>query len=625
MSLSFILAAFLAAFPAPKEPDAVVKEDREVFRLTSDTAGEWTVSRTVVVHAKGGLGAAAFYFSGDSFHTLKSFSGTVTPANAKPLKIKMSDLESLSLGESLVDDGIDYAYVPSGHYPLTVHYEYKVSFHKGLSSFPTFIPVDSDNVAVEASSYTVDVPEGYPIKYAASKAEYRLTTEKGRDLHIWEVNDFQPLVAEHRMPPARELIPYVYVSPEVINLGGFPGMQRDWKELGAWLATLQDGSMELSEEEKARVRELTAGCTTPLEKLAVLYGHLREHTRYVSIQLGIGGLRPAPAREVSRMGFGDCKGLSNYLRALLAAVDVPSDYFIINTARPDVLPGYASVGQFDHAMLAVPLPELQDTVWVECTNPAVPLGYRHEDAAGHEVLLVKDGGGELVRIPAYPDSLSVLRRRIDVTLSADGSATLAARQERCLDYVDEVLSFRDLSPRKQSTWLTSYLKIQPEDVQVTGVTDNFADYPVRGHDFVPEMDIDYAFRSGVYANVSGSRIFVPLNPFAQALQFQKGERVNEFYRRYPVRQEDMFRVHLPEGYRLEGVPEAVSLDTAWGSLEASARLVTEGGVPGGQVLEVRQVLVLKAVRAPASDYPSYRDFARAVNRAFSATAVLVKD
>ena len=56
-----------------------------------------------------------------------------------------------------------------------------------------------------------------------------------------------------------------------------------------------------------------------------------------------------------------------------------------DTNRADFLPGYSGIGQMNHAMLCVPLPEKKDTLWLECTNPSVPLGYRHEDVAGHDV------------------------------------------------------------------------------------------------------------------------------------------------------------------------------------------------------------------------------------------------
>ena len=599
---------------------AVIEEHTATFTLNSETSGEWSVSTTVVVNDEKGMAAAEFFLYCDSFRTLKSFGGTVTPANGKVVKLRMSDLERDAYSPGLVDDGVTYGYSPSGHFPLTVHYEYKVAYRGGFSSFPAFFPVETAEVSLREASYVLDVPAGYAVKYVSARTEFAKETVKNRDLYRWTVKDFSPLVRESMMPPSEELLPYVYCSPESINLGGFPGMQRDWNELGKWLYSLQTNSLELSPEEVNAVRDLTAGCQTTLEKLSRLYAYLRERTRYVSIQLGIGGLKPIPAKEVSRVGYGDCKGLSNYLRALLAAVDVPSDYFIISTSQADLRDEYASVGQMNHAMLAVPVPELSDTAWVECTNPVVPLGYRHEDAAGHQVVLVKESGGELLRIPSYPDSLSLVRQVFEVNLFSSGSAEISARRELFLDYVEGYLTFRDQRPQRQISRLTQNLKIQAEGVQVGAIQDNFADYATLGKAFVPEMQIPYSFRTGSYASVSGDRLFVPVNPYAQAISIQKSARVNDLYQRGVSRWEECVKVQIPMGYRAESIPAPVVLDTEWGSMESQVTLS-----PGGTEMEVRQTFTIKAFRAPASSYASFRDFARAVNRAYSATAVFVKE
>ena len=599
-------------------PQAVVKEDLQTFTLTSPSSGELTVSRTVTVLAEGGLSAAAFSLYCDGFESLQSFSGTVTPASGKTLKLKKADLDAIALSSSLVDDGISYSYTPSGHFPMEVHYTYKVLYRKGIASFPPFFPVDGPGVAVQKACYVVDVPSGYALDAISSRMAHSVTEEKKRQVHKWELSDFEAFAVEPMMPPVLEFVPYVQCSPQQINLGGWEGMQRNWTELGAWLYSLQEGTGELQDQEVARIRELTASCTGTLEKLRVLYAYLQQHTRYVSIQLGIGGLKPMAAREVSRTGFGDCKGLSNYLKALLAAVDVPSDYFVLSTSRASFPQGYASVGQMNHAMLAVPLPELNDTAWVECTNPSLPLGYRHEDVAGHQVVLVKEGGGEMLRVPAYPDSLSRIRQEADVVLSADGSARLRLRRELYLDEVEPYIDFRDLPRDNQVRRLTSGLSILPDSVQVTGIRDNFGAYEGRG--YVPEMAIDYRFRTTSYANVSGNRLFVPLNPGAGLFPVQRSQRIHDLYHGGSRWKEDVIRLHLPEGCRVESLPQDVELESEWGTVRSEVSAAEEPGV-----LVIRQRVRLHPFRTPAARYAEYRDFARSANRLFSSTIVLVKD
>lgn len=617
--LTALLLSLAAAFP---DADALVTEDREVFTLSSATSGELSVSRTVVIQSKDGMDAGQLVLFCDSFRKLVSFSGTVQSGTSKPVKLKKGDLFSMAYSSGLVDDDLTYSYVPEAvHFPVTVHYEYKIAFHNGFASFPGFFPVLEEKVAVQEAEYVVDVPEGYGVQYyATSDFSYECKTEKGRDKHRWALEDFAPVALESMMPPTLELIPYIYVSPQTINLSGFEGSQKDWKDLGQWVYRLQEGRQKLSDEEVERVRALTADCQTPLEKLQKLYAYLKERTRYVSIQLGIGGFRAFPASEVSRTGFGDCKGLSNYMKALLAAVGVESDYYIIHTDRARLLKNYASVGQMNHAMLAVPMPQLKDTVWVECTNPSIPLGYRHSDAAGHDVLLVKEDGGEFVRIPSYADSLSKTRQLTDVTLYKDGSARINVRRELYLDYVDSYIGFQELQPLKQTQKLTSGLNVMPVEVTVNAIKDNFDQYSAQGRDYVPEMDIDYAYGTSVYGNLSGNRLFAPVNPTARSLKIQKGKRLNELCLLGPWCREEVITLHLPEGFKAEGLPKDVTLDSSYGSFLSTSSLSEDG-----KTIEIRQRISMHPFRVPAEEYPSYRDFARAVNRAYAATLVLTTE
>lgn len=138
-----------------------------------------------------------------------------------------------------------------------------------------------------------------------------------------EVNDLPMLKQEPYTRPLRERLPMAWFAPTDFYYYGTKGSLRNWTDYGKWEYSLIKGRDILSDAERQELHQLTDGLKTDREKVEAIYKRLEKTTRYVAILLGIGGQQPAPAADVSKSGFGDCKGLSNYMRAMLKEVGIP--------------------------------------------------------------------------------------------------------------------------------------------------------------------------------------------------------------------------------------------------------------------------------------------------------------
>ena len=613
LTLSLLLWAGLLA--AQEKYNAVILEDTESFTMTSATSGTYQVLRSVRVFNDAGLKEAVFQEYTDQFRTLSSFKGSIERDGGKPVKIKKDDLVMVSVASGLAEDGYVYGYQPSASYPFTVTYEYTLNYRKGIASFPTFFPVSGEKVKVENASYTLQVPTGTIVKTACSKVGDVRKEEGKADVYRWEVPVFEGYTEEMLMPSWREIVPYVFACPADFTYAGVSGGQGSWEAVGAWSYGLKEGTGELPDAFRQQLKEMTASAGSDLEKVRILYDYLRAHTRYVSIQLGIGGYKPFPAAQVHQSGFGDCKGLSNYMQAMLGAVGIPSIYTLVNTSRADFLPGYSGIGQMNHVMLCVPLPEKKDTLWLECTNPSTPLGYRHEDVAGHEVVLVTPEGGVPLRVPAYADSLSREDFDVEVTLAGDGSAKASVWMGLSLDQTEPWTDIRDWKPDTRRSRLTSGLAVQAQNLTLTGVKDNFKDYDGRG--FFPRMEVDYTFDTRLYGTTGKDRLFIPVNPYPKSVSLSRGKRQNELVSKRGGVMRDRIRIHLPEGYRIEAVPPPVHLDTEWGTFTSTCD--EEDGV-----IVIDQEIRTNRFREAPDRFDDFRTFIRAVNKAYDAQIVLVR-
>ena len=544
--LPFLLI-LAAAFPAPaQDRHATIHEDSRTFTMQSLTDGTLTVRRTVEVHSKQGEDAAIFLVYTQQNETLVSFSGEITTPNGKKESLRKKDLTTTSIASGIAEDGFVTYYKPSSvTYPYTVTYNYSVQFKKGFAVFPDFEPVTTEKTALKSGSYTLIVPPGTVIRNWASPTAGSCSFTGGdkNDRYEWKIRDYKGYVSEANMPSWAELAPIVLASPDAFIFDGVAGRQDSWKDVGEWQYQLLDKNETLPAETVDKVRGLTAGATSDLEKIRILYRYLKDKTRYVSIQFGIGGFKPFPAATVDKTGFGDCKALSNYMLQMLAACGVKGEYTILNTNRRDFLPDYPSFGQNNHVILTVPLKDYADTLFLECTNPTYPIGYRHEDLAGHEMILIGEDGGTLIRARTYPDSLSREEIHTHIHLTPDGSAKLDVVRNVWTDQIEEWIGFDELNKEEQRSLMTWALGVQPQNLTARAFKDNFDSYD--GPDWYPQCSLEYGFDVRTYGQLNDVRMRLAVNPFSKRLAAQRSQRVNPMvFRRGPyswMRSQSIFR------------------------------------------------------------------------------------
>lgn len=613
-----VLAAGTTAF-AQKGPDAVIQDCSESFRMTSSTTGVYKVHREVQVLDQDGLDAGTFFIYTDSFRSLGEFSAELLPGDGgKKMKISKKDIDSYSISSGLADDTYACAFRPDMRYPFTVVYDYTVNYKNGIILFPVFYPLETDNTELKKAEYTLEVPAGTEIEKSFSCLEFSHTPGGKTDVYRWTCSDVPAFILEHNIPPFDGRLPELYAAPVDFSYAGTTGSQASWNSYGLWLNSLMEGASDLPESEKETARRLTSSCKTTFEKVQALYSYLRQKSRYISIQLGIGGLKPLPASHVAKTGFGDCKALSNYMKAMLREAGVESDYYAISTRNANLKADFVSVGQMNHVMLAVPLPENRDTLFVECTNPSYPLGYRHFSCAGHQILLVREDGGHLVRVGDYADSLRRDVQKTEVVLSADGSAKLSIREQHYLDECEPFIDFASMNPQDQTRMLIRGWQIKPENFKLISVSDNFGDYAVKGRDFCAEKDIDYSMDCKIYASRNGNRLFVPVNPVAKSMETQRSARQNGLFFKHAYALIDELTVHCPAGYRVESKPDDVSLDAPWGTYTSTISCE-------GDTVTIRQEFRSKRFLGTKDCYPQYKDFARKLNKSYSSSIVLIAE
>lgn len=596
--------------------NSIIVDARTEVVCKSMTQSIQKESRTITVLNSKGLEAAAFLCVCDMFNSLKRFKGELFNASGKSIrKIKKGDLHKSEYTTWLASDYYTYNYefrYPS--YPFTVKYEWEVSCNNGLIGHPVFLPQGDYNQEVKHASYRIELPAGQDCRHFAVNADDKILIKEmpsatGGMIIEATASGLAPIMSEPSGPGYLELFPYVHFSPSRFRYSKSEGDLSSWNTFGDWQYKLLQGRQELMEDFRRKLHDMTANCQTDREKVKVIYDYLAETTRYVSIQLGIGGLQPIAAAEVCRTGFGDCKGLSNYMKAMLEELGIPSTYTVINTVNKRLLTNFSSANQMNHVILQVPLPG--DTLWLECTFAQLPFGYVHQKIAGNDALLIEPTGGRMVQLPTYPDSLNTQLINATVVLGVDTETKANVREVSRLFQYEDKLPLINMERNKQIDEVRRGVNLPQATINDLQISENKENHP--------SIELQYTINSNQYGQKTGSRLFVPINAFRK--QFAEpvtASRTTPIHVNYGYVDADTIRIQMPDGYSIEGVPEPVHFNSEFGDFRSEIK------VEGKEIVVYQKLFIPKGVYLPEK-YPSFIAFRKKVSSQYANRIILKKD
>lgn len=591
---------------------SVVRLDDQEFKYLSDINGEQKSTTITTILESKGNDEANFICPCDQFEELRSFRGGIYDANGNLIrKIKQSDLKSTQYTSEFASDQKTYYYeCDAPAYPFTVKYEWEIKYKRGLIAIPSFLAQSSYNQSVENAVYRFYAPDNVEFLYKPINMNVapEIKSSKQGLYKEWKLTNIKVIENEPYTESISTLIPKLYIVPKNFVYDNTHGELSSWNTYGNWQYGLLKDRDILSDETKKRIADLTKDCKSDREKVKVLYDYLAKTTRYVSIQLGIGGLQPVPAQEVAKTGFADCKGLSNYMRAMLKELGISSTYTVISTVNPRLIKDFASPNQMNHVILQVPLKN--ETLWLECTNPEFPFGFVHSGIAGHDALLIKETGGEIYQLPTYKDSLNREGHKAVITLTDQGSATAKVTRESELFQYEDMFGFTKLSPTKQIDYLRERVQLPLVSVNNVSFKENKA--------ALPSISVNYNVNCEKYGSKTGNRLFVPINIFRKGpSRLANKNRIHPIHINYGYMDSDTITLEIPQNYTVESLPKLPTIDKKFGKFNASISL------NGNKILIINQ-LYLHSGEYNIKEYPEFSAFCKDVSNAYASKIILKK-
>lgn len=552
----------------------------------------------------------------DKLQTVQSIDGRLYDETGKKIKsLRNSDIQDKTGtdGGSLADDNrIKFHSFYHKVYPYTVEYEVEFRYNHTMS-YPGWIPLEGENISMESGKIAVTLPEGLNFRYKAFNypGEPVVTNQKSSKTYTWELKNVAAVEYEIASPNWYEITPVICMGPAEFAMEGYKGNMSSWQDFGKFVYALNAGRDQLPENIKKTVHELTDGESEPRKKVEVLYHFLQQNSRYISVQLGIGGWQPFDAKYVAANRYGDCKALTNYMYSLLKEAGIKSNYTLVKSGEGKTffINNFPSL-QFSHAILSVPMQN--DTLWLECTSQTLPAGYLSGFTSDRYALMIDENGGTLVKTPRYGIGDNIQIRRIKAAISPEGQLTtdvVTVYKARQQDELHQLI--KGHSKEKVSERLKDEIDLPNYDV----VSFDYKEDP----SVLPSITEDLRITSNNYAQVTGKRLFVCPNLLSKnhSKLIYDSTRKFDIDITYAYTDIDTVEIKIPEGYKPEAIPKDVTIHGDFGSYASSLVVSTDKIV-------YRRSLEKFAGRFPAKKYDELVDFYNRIYKADNSKLVFVK-
>lgn len=589
------------------DADAIIRYHEIDLRVDNTRRSHQTVRIVVTILNAQGRDYGGLSVGYDNFRSIRSFRGELYNAAGQRLKrLRRGDVRDYSMisGISLYEDSrIQTAELYHNTYPYTVYFEYEIR-HNGYMNFPDWI-IERRRTAVENTMYRLSIPHGMDVRYRNVRYEGEpvIIEERNRTIYFWSATNVSAYEAEPYGPHIQEQVRAVQIAPVEFEIEGYRGDYSSWKTFGKFYHTLSEGRDGLPDDAVRDVERIVAQAENDYDIVKNLFEYMQSRTRYISVQLGIGGWQPFDATFVHERGYGDCKALTNYMMALLGAAGIESfPALIYSGTKPRYLDDNFAVNRFNHVILSVPVDG--DTIWLECTSQTIPFGHIGQSNENRKALLITPDGGELIYTPSSSAAENRQQRSGVVRLRPDGDITADITELYTGLQQDRVRhGIVNRSSRDRLEWMNRNIDLPSfnlEAVDYSGVEDGTHEVQLRYTVDVPRYANPMRNRLIFHANFLERNTYVP-----SAAE----NRTHNIYFPYVYHDVDSIFFIIPDGYIIEAKPEPVEIDTDFARYTAYVDDSLEGGI-----LYYREIVIKKNV-LPSSAFDEFREFFREVVRA----------
>lgn len=618
---SFAQISETSAFSVPEKLSessaAVVRLENKEIEIVNDSKMIVRCEFILTVLSEAGNSHANLYLHYDNHTKIKDAEGWILNSFGEEVKhVKKSDFEDVSaVGSSnlFTDFRALYFEVPPQSYPYTIKYKYEYQT-SNTAFIPAWYPLKGYGISTENSSYTLTHPSEIKVSFRAHALDAYEVEKTISDTQIkYEISDATGLIREPLAQDFETLAPHVLFASNIFSLAGHTGQAQNWNDFGKWwYENLLAGTTQLPQSTKNEVQTLVKDINDPKEKCKAIYEYMQQKTRYISIQVGIGGWKPMLASEVDRLGYGDCKALTNYTRALLSEVGITSYYAKIYAGRGKrkSLDGNLVSQQSNHVILMVPFEK--DTTWLECTSQTIPFGHLGSFTDDRDAVVITPEGGKLIRTPRIPTEDNIKNLSGNLTIQDNGDLLADIDIFSRGMQLDDRYFVIDLDEKDRERYYKSFLD-EIHNVHLTTVEPSLDKRKV-------ELKEHLEFTAENFAIPNGSNLILRLNVANINEHVPKRVRNREqpFEIKYGYVDSDDLTIKIPPDFQFDDLPPPQTIESKFGSYNLHVTKLDDHHISYRRKLKINRNLY------SPEEYSGYREFRKKIRKMDQLKIVLTK-
>ncbi len=484
-------------------------------------------------------------------------------------------------------------------YPHIIVTEYNRTL-RNIMLICDWSPKMYEEIPVLKASLSVTIPKGYAYKkYLKGSVNETIEELPDGSTKLRYTSAIATPFKDEIFPLPDCNLPTVTVLP-VSFVNEREGSWDSWQSYGYWISELNAGMDVLPDTEKAIVDKIINGVSDKREITRKLYHYLQDNTRYINVSIGIGNLMPYPAEYVCKNRYGDCKALTNYMKALLDYAGIDSYYCVVNAGNSVKKFETENVShQFNHAILAVPIEN--DTIWLENTSNIDPFAHMGPFTQNRPALLINGNESKLVNVPSLNKWQVLDTKKMEFEIDNDGNATVkqyCSFRGASFDYyngLSNILDKNDQDRRIRNT-------IDLENAEVT-------DWEIikKNRDSA-SIDFNANLKLRKVLNTLGTEYFISVASSDIPTFTNTANRTQDVMLPYPVFIRDTLKYNLPEGLVMKDIPQPLHIESQFGNYNLNI------------ILNDNSIVYLKEFELypayyPLSSYPEFYKFLQSVYKA----------